>query len=133
MSLPAMAILLIKLVGQDAAMRMMAPAAYGGKSVELPKGELGRGQSAFAALAETVGQGNAQRLCHHFGGDRIYVPRCDALDLLKRNRSIVAAYNNGASVWQLASDHVLSDRQIWNILKNTDMSEPQEPVQAGLF
>ncbi|NDP58024.1 MAG: hypothetical protein GZ090_01515 [Oxalobacteraceae bacterium] len=130
MSLPAMAILLIKLVGQDAAMRMMAPAAYGGKSVDLPKGELGRGQRAFDALAETVGMDNAHRLCKHFGGDRVYIPRCDALGLDRRNRNIVAAYNGGVSVWQLASDHVLSDRQIWTILKKTDM---RESAQTNLF
>jgi hypothetical protein len=130
MSLPAMAALLIRIVGQDAAMRMMAPAAYGGKSVDLPKAELGRGERAFAALAEVVGMDNAQRLCKHFGGDRIYIPRCDALDLARRNRNIVTAYNNGVSVWQLASDHVLSDRQIWTILKKTDMSES---AQTSLF
>jgi Mor family transcriptional regulator len=73
---------------------------------------------------------NAQRLCKHFGGDRIYIPRCDALDLARRNRNIVTAYNNGVSVWQLASDHVLSDRQIWTILKKTDMSES---AQTSLF
>lgn len=133
MKLPAMADLLMRVIGRDAALRMMAAAAYGGKSFEVPKGDLGRGEQAFAALAEVIGNDGALALCRHFGGDRIYVPRCDVLDLVKRNREIVQKYNAGVTVWQLASDYVLSDRQIWTILKKTDMNESLPEPQTSLF
>jgi Mor family transcriptional regulator len=125
-----MAVNLIRLIGVESAMKLMAPQAFGGKAFELPKGELGRGERAFAALADVVGEENARQLCKHFGGDRIYVPRCDALDLNTRNRAIVTAYNEGKSVWQLSCDFVLSDRQIQKILKQTNM---QQNIQPELF
>ena len=130
MMLPNMAKLLVGLIGDSAAIKMMDPAAYGGRTLDFPKGEVGRGEQAFAALAEIVGMDNAKRLCQHFGGDRAYIPRCDAQALAKRNYSIVAAYNGGTSVAQLVREHTLSDRHIRSILKDTDMSGS---MQQSLF
>lgn len=130
MNLPANAALLIRIIGENAAIRLMQPGAYGGQTVDFPKGEVGRGEQAFAALAEVVGQDKAKLLCNHFGGDRVYIPSCNKQLLAKRNRGIVAAYNGGDSVAQLVRDNTLSDRHIRNILKNTDMSES---AQKSLF
>lgn len=123
MKFPATAELLIRVIGYRAAIVMMEPHHYGGKNYAVPKGELGRGERTFAALAEVIGMEAAKRLCKHFGGDCIYVPLLDQLHRAERNRGIVNAYNNGTSVWQLSSDNAMSERQIRNILKETDMSE----------
>ena len=137
MKLPEMAVLLIRIIGPDAALRMMEPIAYGGKRYAVPKGEVGRGEQNFSALAEVVGMENAKRLCKHFGGETIYVPLLDKMQRAERNRGIVTAYISGATVWDLASENAISDRQIWNILKNTDMSENTEKLmqeaQCSLF
>lgn len=137
MKLPEMAVLLIRLIGHEAALRMMKPSNYGGKVFEVPKGELHRGEQTFHALAEVVGIDNAHRIFRHFGGDRIYIPLLDDLWRHERNRKIVGAYNGGTSVWQLSSEHRLTVRQVWNILKHTDMSENTENLmqhkQHSLF
>ncbi len=71
MKLPSMAVLLLRLIGPSAALRMMEPSNYGGKSFLVPKGEVGRGEQAFAALAEVVGADNAKLISKHFGGENI--------------------------------------------------------------
>ncbi|MGB7479641.1 MAG: Mor transcription activator family protein [Burkholderiaceae bacterium] len=131
MKLTATAELLIRLIGREAALRLMAPSAFGGKTFAFPKGELGKGDQAFAALAEVIGRDAALKLCRSFGRDRIYIPRCDGVDLTHRNLEIVEKYNRGATVWELASEYVLSDRQIWTILKNTDSESGS--AQSSLF
>jgi Mor family transcriptional regulator len=127
--LPETAVLLIRLIGNEAALRMMEPAHYGGKPFTVPKGEVGRGEQTFATLAEVVGQDNAMLLCRHFGGAVVYVPLLDKMHRDKRNRNIVASYNGGTSVWNLASENKISVRQVWNILKGTDMEEVGETSQ----
>lgn len=138
MKLPEMAVLLIRLIGTDAALRMMEPANYGGKNYLVPKYEIGRGEQAFAALAETVGMENAKLLSKHFGGENVYVPLLNRFHLTARNRKIVAAYVDGRkSVWELASEQRMSVRRVWQILKTTDMNENSESLlqdaQHSLF
>ncbi len=127
MRLPATAELLIRLLGQPAALRMMDANTYGGRAFDVPKKE---GSQTYAALVDLVGADGTAKLCKQFGGDSLYVPRCDMIDLDRRNREIVTKYNAGTSVWNLSSEYVLSDRQIWNILKKTDMGVN---TQSSLF
>lgn len=137
MKLPEMAVLLIRLIGRDAALRMMEPAHYGGKNFTLPKGELGRGERTFAALAEVIGMENAKVLCKQFGGACIYVPLLDDVSRLERNQRIVNAYSSGTAVWELSAEYEMSERQIRNILKMTDMSQNSaaliDAAQGRLF
>lgn len=138
MKLPETAVLLIRLIGGEAALRMMAPSAYGGKNYTVPKGEMGRGERTFAALAEVVGVDNAKTLCKQFGGACIYVPLLEEIRLGDRNREIVTAYTEGRmTVWELSTKYAMSERQIRNILKQTDMSQNSaalmEAVQRSLF
>lgn len=128
--------LLMQLIGEAAAQRMMKPQNYGGRSLEFPRNETGRGAAAFAALAEVVGVQHAHRLCKHFGGEKLYIPKLTQHYIQQRNRNIVNQYSNGMSVVELCKEHELSDRHIRDILKNTDMSVPaamRETVQASLF
>jgi Mor family transcriptional regulator len=134
MKLPQMAVVMIRMIGPDAAMRMMQSDHFGGKTITIPKGELGRGEQTFAALAEVIGADNVKLLCARFGGNDIYIPLLDKLRLAERNRKIVAAYNKGTSVSQLATANKMSDRQIRNILKTTDMTESTKNImQQSLF
>lgn len=110
-------------IGKAAARLLMQPGTYGGKTIDVPKGELGRGEQTFSALSEVVGREAAQRLCKHFGGCRFYVPKDAKGHLLDRNRRIVTAYNQGAGIHTLVSDFSLSDRRIRTILKETDMTD----------
>jgi hypothetical protein len=137
MKLPEMAALLIRLIGREPALQMMAPTAYGGKLYLVPKSETGHGEESFAALAETIGADNAKVVSQHFGGERIYVPLLDDFRRVDRNREIVTAYDAGVEVWELSSRYAMSERQIRNILKQTDMGQNIdaliEAAQGTLF
>ncbi len=81
--------LLISVIGESAAIRMMDVKNFGGGSFDFPKSETGLGAQTFAALAEVVGMSNAQRLCHHFGGERLYIPNLANQYRQERKKSIV--------------------------------------------
>lgn len=111
-----------QVIGKEATQLLMQPSAYGGKTLDVPKGEVGRGEQAFAALAEVIGMAATQRLCSHFGGDRIYIPKGMKKNMQERNQRIVTAYNQGTRIRELVEAFDLTDRRIWAILKKTDMS-----------
>lgn len=127
--------LLIALIGENAARRMMKVKHFGGGSFEFPLSETGLGAAKFAGLAEVVGLANAQRLCKHFGGEKLYIPKDTDTDLKKRNQKMVNSYNSGMSVDELRREYGLSDRQVRDILKKTDMQPDtqQRGVQKSLF
>lgn len=127
--------LLIALIGENAARRMMKVKHFGGGSFEFPLSETGLGAAKFAGLAEVVGLANAQRLCKHFGGEKLYIPKDTDTDLKKRNQKMVNSYNSGMSVDELRREYGLSDRQVRDILKKTDMQAvtQQRGVQESLF
>ena len=127
--------LLIALIGENAARRMMKVKHFGGGSFEFPLSETGLGAAKFAGLAEVVGLANAQRLCKHFGGEKLYIPKDTDTDLKKRNQKMVNSYNSGMSVDELRREYGLSDRQVRDILKKTDMQSDaqQHGVQESLF
>ena len=127
--------LLIALIGENAARRMMKVKHFGGGSFEFPLSETGLGAAKFAGLAEVVGLANAQRLCKHFGGEKLYIPKDTDTDLKKRNQKMVNSYNSGMSVDELRREYGLSDRQVRDILKKTDMQPDtqQRGLQESLF
>ncbi|MFZ6872849.1 Mor transcription activator family protein [Undibacterium sp. Di27W] len=128
--------LLISMIGESAAIRMMDTKNFGGGSFDFPKSETGLGAQTFAALAEVVGMSNAHRLCRHFGGERLYIPNLANQYRQERNKNIVKKYNGGTAVRELMREYGLSDRRIWEILKNTDMSQVNQIsryVQESLF
>lgn len=128
--------LLVRLIGEGAAMRIMDGKNLGGARFRFPKSECGLGAQAFAYLAEIVGMDKAKILCQHFGGDDIYIPKMTHFHIQEQHRRIVRAYNGGASIRELVREFELSDRHIWRVLKNTDMSElPNlgKSPQANLF
>lgn len=114
--------LLIRLVGEKAAVRLMDVKKLGGRRFRFPKSETRLGAQSFAYLAEIVGMDKAQVLCRHFGGDDVYIPKMTQMHILTQHRRIVTAYNNGTSINELVREFGLSDRHIWRVLKKTDMT-----------
>lgn len=134
MKTPKTAVLLINLLGLEAALKFMAPKAYGGKTFHIPKFETGRSEETFARLVDCMGVEAATKLCKTWGGERPYIPRMDtALDAERqaRNCRIVQEYTGGKSVFDLATQETLSDRQIKTILKETDLSAQAQSVEPG--
>ncbi|MFC0349708.1 Mor transcription activator family protein [Undibacterium danionis] len=128
--------LLIRLIGEGAAMRMMDPKALGGARYAFPKKETGLGAQSYAYLVDVVGTENAKRLCEHFDGDDVYIPKMTEHYRHQRNVRIVNAYNNGTSIRELVRDFEISDRRVWEILKTTDMTKKDHHLdegQASLF
>jgi hypothetical protein len=115
---------LMQVIGEKATAQLMQPGAFGGRSIVIPKSGDGRSKRGFVALSEVIGKDAALRLCKHFGGDQIYVPKDSKRKMYDRNRRIVTAYNNGAGINALVSEFGLSDRHIRSILKETDMTTP---------
>jgi Mor family transcriptional regulator len=123
--------LLHQVIGQEATRLLTNRGTFGGRNFTVPKGEVGRGDKAFAALAEVIGMNATHRLCGHFAGETIYIPVGMKEILLDRDRRIVAAYDSGVTVNQLSVQFNLTERRIRSILKETDMTAtpPHENAQ----
>lgn len=117
---PPMLTLLLGLIGEEATQCLIN--AFGGVEITIPKGETGRGGKRFSAISGVIGEEAARLLCKHFERSVIYIPKNMAKVRNERNRRIVAAYDRGANVDKLTEEFGLSERQIRNILKQTDMT-----------
>lgn len=122
--------LLHKVIGQEATRLLTQSSMHRGLDVFIPKGEIGRGDAAFSALSEVAGIAAARKLCKHFGGCKLYVPKDDKRIRDERNRRIVTSYNQGKSIPQLAAEFDLTGRQIANVLKKTDMSDASQETEG---
>jgi hypothetical protein len=124
-------------VGMPTAMLLVEQ--LGGTSWEFAKGSNRNGLIRIAALADILGEEAASKLTRHLGGEKIYIPRCaDALRRLrdlKIHRQFEEALLKGASantaVAALAREFKLSDRWVWEILKQP--LEQEEVPQGTLF
>ena len=128
--LPQSAIDLITLIGLTAAVRLIE--SLPGIKFPVPKGEDNNpeGAARFAMLVDVVGEPAARVLLKHFGGTDMYVPSCKKAMQRVRDRQIVADYDAGMSVFELAIKYRLSYRRIEVILKATDTT-PAEPSQQA--
>ena len=115
--------LLISIIGKQAAHTLMSTKAICGCSLAIPKSQIGLGQKTAEFLNETIGTEAANKLMFHLGGEKIYIPRDREGEITHRNRQIVQAYNQGQSVKDIAYQFAMSDRWVWQILKETDMSK----------
>jgi len=118
---------IVAIIGMSAALRLVD--AFGGLTILVPKGDERRGIMGREALIEVVGRRATDQLIERFGGTRLYVASCRAAIISQRDRSICAAYPL-RSVRELAQEHGISDRRVWDILKKTDMTAAP---QGSLF
>lgn len=123
--LPAQIKLIARLIGLHQALRLVEE--YGGTTWPVAKGSTRAGEIRHAALADVIGEDAAEVLAQHYGGDQLYIPNCSqalrrARDL-EINRRFVEGVRAGHSanvlVSELAREFKLSDRRVWDILKQT--------------
>jgi hypothetical protein len=108
-TLPAGLAHLRNIAGQKAA--LVLSAVYGGGSVYVP-----RRFRPDHPLLMLLGAESAAKLAEHFGGDKLEVPKPDAVHRQLRARSIKARRAEGTSVAALVSEFNLSRRRILQIL-----------------
>lgn len=94
---------------------------HGGLTVHVPKRlpdevEEADAHPVFGCLPPERRAGFART----FGGDEIYIPKCDAAVRAARDRAIRAAYDRGARVQDLARAYRLSERRLYGILGQSD-------------
>ncbi|WP_052190895.1 Mor transcription activator family protein [Chitinibacter sp. ZOR0017] len=127
---------LVRVIGLTAALKLVE--LHGGTSILIPQGKKRAGQIAYEALAEIIGYKEMALLAEHYRGDDVlYIPSCKAAVRAVRNRLIRSdfdAYTGEESanraVMKLARDHHLSDRRVWEILKEVDLVRVE---QVSLF
>ncbi len=62
------------------------------------------------------------------GGDRIYIPKCDGAARARRDRTIIALYDAGVSVKDIARRYHLTERWVYEIIGRQPTSQ-----QPSLF
>lgn len=100
-----------QLIGLPATLDLVR--AYGGARVTIPQRPRGR-------LLELLGEERAAALGRVFAGNLMYVPSLATVRRRVRNRRICAAYDEGATVSDLALAEGLSHRQVESILNSPE-------------
>ncbi|HAT50553.1 MAG: hypothetical protein HQL07_17895 [Nitrospirae bacterium] len=100
-------------IGLDSTLKLVT--SCGGTRVFIPKHI-----SAQHRLANLLGMKAARRLSRYFGGESVTVVRgAPALRAL-RNKEIIAQYDQGVRVADLARAFALTERRIYSILSGTN-------------
>lgn len=110
-------------IGLPAAQRLVGE--LGGTTWPVAKGVRRLGVIRHAALVEVVGERAATIMAERWANVPLYIPKCDTalrrLRDLEINRQFVQGVREGISantlVAELARSYKLSDRRIWEILK----------------
>lgn len=118
----------VALIGLPATVRLVE--SMPGVRFPVPKGCDG---DRFDQLVEACGIKAAKVLVKHYGSTLMYIASCKGAIRRARDRQIVADYNEGVSVFDLALSWKLSYRQIETILSCTDTTEPAACNQVELF
>lgn len=121
-------------IGLPAAQRLVEE--LGGTTWPVAKGVRRLGIIRHEALKEVVGETAANIMAEHWANVPLYIPRCDAamrrVRDLEINRQYVQGVREGISantlVAELARTYKLSDRRIWEILK-----QPEPEAMGDLF
>ena len=111
-NLPNLVIEVIDIIGRGPAEQLVEQ--FGGVRVFIPR-TIGRDHK----IAKIIGIEPALKLSMHFGGEVLSIPKCRSMRVHTRNKEIVAAYQQGAKVNDLARSYDVTDRQIYSILSST--------------
>lgn len=114
-----------ELIGYPATARLLDK--LGGTTFPIGKGLRALGAARATLLRETIGDVNAQLLVKHFGGEVLYLPRCDRALRELRNRSFLAEFaqlrDSGVSslmvMTQLCPKYGFSDRFAWGLVSES--------------
>ena len=121
-------------IGLPAAQRLVEE--LGGTTWPVAKGVRRLGIIRHEALKEVVGETAANIMAERWANVPLYIPKCDAalrrVRDLEINRQYVQGVREGVSantlVAELARTYKLSDRRIWEILK-----QPEPEAMGDLF
>lgn len=114
----------------------------GGTTFPISRHQVARGDVRYFVLVDVVGVDAANILTDTYGGESLYIPRCNGLLIALRNHAICEEFEqltaqqaSPAVVSTLARKHRLSDRWIWRILSlpSTLALSVSRPPQPSLF
>lgn len=114
------------LVGVPATLKLVE--SYGGTHLIVPSR-----YNPDHPLTRVVGHAASVQICQRYSGTSLYVARIKSAIKTLRDIEIASRYDGGVSVPQLAREYELSDRQIWNVLKNPNTLRAEKPRQTSLF
>lgn len=110
-----------RLIGREALDALIS--TCGGLEVHIPKNLPMSGPLCDLPLPAQ------QALAQAFGGTELYVPKCDGARRARRDAAIIAAYDAGQRVQDIARRFGLTERWVYEIL-----GRPQrDPAQERLF
>ena len=120
--LPSAVIQIADLIGFPATEQLLS--AFGGTTFPIGKGLRAMGASRAALLRDTIGDDKTQLLIKNFGGEVLYLPRCDRALRELRNRRFLAEFaearEQGSSSLMamtfLCPKYGFSDRFGWQLL-----------------
>lgn len=133
--LPSAVIQIADLIGFPATEQLLS--AFGGTTFPIGKGLRAMGASRAALLRDTVGDEKTQLLIKNFGGEVLYLPRCDRALRELRNRRFLAEFaevrEQGSSSLMamtfLCPKYGFSDRFGWQLLsqhrQNTSINQQE--------
>lgn len=122
-NLPASVRELIDLLGAAPALALVR--AFGGTVIKVPSRD--RQESRLRErLIGVMGEAAARLFIDRYSGEALSIARCAAALRDERDRAIIAAYDGGASAASLATEHVMTERQVRTILKRV-------PGEGGRF
>ncbi|MCI1193399.1 hypothetical protein MOJ79_16315 [Calidifontimicrobium sp. SYSU G02091] len=113
--------LLEKLIGEDALRTLIGVA--GGLALRIPKSPPLSGPLAELPMPAQ------EALARYAAGDILYIPKCDGARRAARDAAIRAAYDAGHRVQDIAREHRLTERWVYEILGRDD----QNAEQGSLF
>lgn len=88
--------------------------AYPGVQLKVPMGR--KAGKLSRRLVNILGDEAADAFMERHGGEHLTVPRCAGLTRALRDAEIIAAYDGGEKLHDLALEHGLTVRQLRNIL-----------------
>lgn len=115
-------------IGEDAMLKLWAE--FGGVHLRVPTLER---IPAGHKLIDILGH-EALKLCHHYGGECLSIPKAQRAKMAIRNRAIRAARRQGQSHASIAREHDLTERQVISIcVAPEEMDMDFEDRQEDLF
>lgn len=126
-----------ELIGYPATVRLLE--AFGGTTFPIGKGLRALGATRSALLRQTIGDANAALIVKNFGGEVLYLPRCDRALRELRNRRFLNEFeelrDQGSSslmvMTALCPKYGFSDRFAWGLL--AEKKSTQDNHQNSLF
>lgn len=126
--LPGTAQLISRLIGLPKTLELIR--VYGGTTFPVSKRCAPLGLIRYEALAEVIGVDAANVLTEHFGGDMLTIPKCATAMRELRDRHLRADFDRliremgtTYAASELARRYSLTERQVWRILKHSDVVE----------